>query len=74
MKCIENIFYLLLTAESNQKKKFVFIRASVPLSLLKINCDVTTTLLLTSLFRKAEENCYNINTESISICIQQLIG
>ena len=36
MKCIENIFYLLFSAESDQKT-YVFFRASVPLSIALVS-------------------------------------
>ena len=43
MKCIENIFYLLLSADSDQKKHTHFFRASVPLTYLK---HLTSSLFL----------------------------
>jgi len=53
MKCIENIFYLIFSTESNQKKTCVFFRASVPLILASdIECLMADYNILHLLYFK----------------------
>ena len=65
---------LLLTAKAYKKRirKRRWALRLLCLEVKNFGRSTSTTLLLTSLFRKADKNCYIINTESGQLCLQQL--